>query len=343
MPDLRAFLEETFETAGGELSFEDFMALALYDPAHGYYTASIHDVGGERGDFATAPTLTPALGRAMARWLREERNRRGWRGRVDVIEVGGGSGALAEAVLRSLGWRGRRRFRYRLVEISPVLRARQRERLRRFRGVCWHDDAVETLGAAGGRALIFSNELIDAFPAKWLRWDASGGRWREIAVRFDRENGLREAFRDPPADLDLADFSAAARTDRPDGQRIEIQPTVRDWLERLAGAWHSGSMLTIDYGGEVDEVHHRRPGGTLRGYWRNERVEGGGIYRRFGKQDLTLDVNFTDLRSWGRRFGFEEVGCETQRAFLERFGEGGDAMADSAAGEAFRVLEQRRD
>ncbi len=100
MPDLRSFLDQTFSRAGGELSFEDFMAMALYDPEIGYYTTGINDVGGRGGDFATSATLSDALGKAIAGWVRMEMKSLRGKGPVHLVEVGGGSGALAATVLK---------------------------------------------------------------------------------------------------------------------------------------------------------------------------------------------------------------------------------------------------
>nr|MBP6783174.1 hypothetical protein [Verrucomicrobiales bacterium] len=76
--------------------------------------------------------------------------------------------------------------------------------------------------------------------------------------------------------------------------------------------------------------------------FRHERIEGGGVYGRIGKQDLTFDVNFGDLVKWGEAVGSETVRLSSQRGFLERFGLGRDVMAGDGAGGAFQVLEQRR-
>lgn len=339
MADLREFLERTFAARGGAMPFDEFMALALYDPEIGYYTTGIGDVGGRGGDFATSATLSAGLARAIAGWIAEEIARLGWRGPIAVIEVGGGNGALAEAVLKTLGWWRRRSIRYHLVEVSPVLRELQRRRL--DRSVVWHETIADALEASGGRALIFSNELVDAFPAKWLRWD--GTRWEEICVTYDPAKGLGEVFRELPAGLSPDDYSAMALTEPPLGQRIEVLPSFRRWLQDLAPHWHEGAMLTIDYGADsAEEIYDRRPGGTMRAYHRQQRIEGGGIYARFGKQDLTSDVNFADLVRWGEELGWETVGHASQADFLTRHGASGDAMAVHEPGAAFRVLEQRR-
>lgn len=324
------------------MSFEDFMAMALYDPEIGYYTTGISDVGGRSGDFATSATLSGAIGKAVAGWIEAEIRERQWKGPVPLIEVGGGNGSLAATVLKSLGWRGRRRVRYHLVEVSPPLREKQQKRLNRH-GVTWHGDIGAALREAQGQALIFSNELVDAFPAKWLRWRADPGVWQEVCVRYDPASGLKEVFREVPGDLTPATYSAMSLSHRPDGQRIEVLPSFRRWITGLSLHWQSGAMLTIDYGGPTAEaVYHRRPRGTMRAYFRHERIEGGGVYGRIGKQDITAEVTFADLVKWGEALGIETVRLSAQRDFLERFGAGQDMMAGDGAGEAFQVLEQRR-
>jgi len=341
MPDLRSILQQRFEISGGEMSFEDFMAMALYDPEVGYYTTGISDVGGRGGDFATSASLSGGLGRAIAGWGRSEmRSLLAKGGPVHLIEVGGGNGALAAAVLKSLGWWQRRRVRYHLVEISPRLQEKQRKSLARC-DVTWHDEITSALRAAKGRALIFSNELVDAFPAKWLRWD--GTRWEEVFVAYDPSKGLGEVFRKLPVDLSPIDLSAMDLTEPPSGQRIEILPSFRQWLQDLSPHWHEGAMLTIDYGAEsAEEIYHRRPGGTMRAYHRQQRIEGGGIYARLGKQDLTSDVNFADLVRWGEELGWETAELTTQREFLQRHRAEADLAAGEGVGEAFQVLVQRK-
>ena len=57
-------------------------------------------------------------------------------------------------------------------------------------------------------------------------------------------------------------------------------------------------MLTIDYGGAAEDIYHRRPRGTIRAYLLQHRLEGPAVYENPGRQDLTADVNFTDLIEW---------------------------------------------
>ncbi|MAS96373.1 MAG: hypothetical protein CMO55_24475 [Verrucomicrobiales bacterium] len=337
MPDIRSYLQQTFERAGGAISFEDFMALALYDPEIGYYSAQIKEVGGSRGDFATSATLTNALGKAIAEWITEEASLYQWDRKIEVIEIGAGNGALAETILKETGFWRRKKIRYHIVDVSGPLRTLQQKRLKRF-GVTWHENISAALKQTKGTAILFSNELVDAFPAKWLCWNEA--MWNEVWVAFDSNTGLREEFRSFESQPEV--YSALNIGEPTKGQRIEIQLSYREWLNELDSNWKNGSMLTIDYGGAPEEIYHRRPGGSVRGYYRQDRVEGGAVYQRIGKQDLTVDVNFTDLQNWGEELKWATIGQGTQQQFLAQAGQGMDEMAGHGVGEAFRFLHQRK-
>ena len=328
------------------MSFERFMELALYDPDFGYYTKHINSVGGRRADFSTSATISPVLGQAIAGWLRDERDHQSWsKEKWHVIEVGGGDGSLARAVLDTLSWWERRKLHYHLVEISPVLEAVQRDTLgRRSKGVSWHREIMKALDAASGRALIFSNELVDAFPARLMRWNAQRSAADEIWVEYDPERGLRECF--VPTDETPPDEASFA-----DGQRFEQHGSYQRWLQNWSQAWRRGSMLTIDYGASnAQEIYAKRPLGSLRGFHRHQRCEGASIYRHFGKQDLTCDVNFSDLEKFGKDLGWQTVSLKTQADFFRYQLEERDLFEDrgtaflldpEGAGGAFWVLAQR--
>ena len=293
----------------GWRSVEDFMAAALFDPATGYYAARVREVG-RTGDFSTGATLHPALGQALARWAwaRRAEVMAGWRRRWHVVELGPGGGQLAESFLRALGpWR-RAGLTLHLVEVSAGLRAAQRERLRPWAGrVRWHADVAAALrAAAGGRALVFSNEFVDAFPCRV--WERREGRWREVGLVRPGGSTVpveRLAATEPPADLSGV-FGEHALSRLAEGQRVETHGRYRNFLAReLAPGWRAGRLLTIDYGDELPApLPPPAAGDAARAYFRHQVLTGPEVYARAGHQDLTADVNFSDLRRWGRELGF---------------------------------------
>lgn len=331
MPRLREWLA----AEGGAVPFRRFMEAALYDPAFGYYSRQIRTVGA-RGDFSTSATISPLLAQAMAAWVAEEASG----GCRHLIEIGPGSGTLHRALRQALGWRGRWHWSSHLVERSAVLRAEQRRTMGALGwGVQWHENPSTALQAAGGQALIFSNELVDAFPVTLLQ--RQGEQWQEVWLELQADGRLVETLRPAPAT-----GTTLAAVNFAEGQRVEVHDAYRDWFKHWRPEWRGGAMLTIDYGDTADRLYYRRPGGTVRGYHQHQRLEGLAIYRNPGHCDLTADVNFSDLMHWGAADGLENVRWETQTDFLARYVEARSApeawlMDPQGAGGAFRCLIQK--
>ena len=328
----RSFLAQR----GGAVPFSEFMAAALYDPANGYYTRRIKTVG-RGGDFSTSATLGPLLGRAIVGWIRDGQSFK------NLIEVGPGNGALASAVLKELGWWKRRGVTLWLVEKSSVLREQQQAALKKHGQVRWVDSVAEALEHAGGEAVIYSNELVDAFPVVLAEWRE--GAWQEVWLELTAEGRLVETLR--PLSPEISSISLREAWSRPEGQRVEIPWSFHEWLADWSPAARNVRMLTIDYGGQFPEMHLRRPGGTLRAFLRHERKQGTAIYENMGSQDLTADVCFDDLIHWGRELGLETALNQTQGEFLQRYGKPKSGSRDEeyliredGAGGAFRVLGQ---
>lgn len=314
------------------LSFEAFMERALHHPRRGYYARHIRGVG-RGGDFTTAPMLSAAPAKAIAAWAADALKSSGCR---HLIELGPGEGRLAAEVFKRLPWLTRRRTRLHLVETSLPLAAKQRALLGETPH--WHHSLAEALAACNGRAVIYSNEFADAFPVRLFE-KQTDGEWREIGLR-ETTAGFQEVLLPPAPPPASSGFSAA----HPTGQRIEVHDSYHRWLADWLPGWRAGRLLTIDYGAEADQLYHRRPGGTLRAYLFQQCLTGQAVYEHIGRQDITADVNFSDLIAWSLPW------ATTRR--LDRFGEFIRSFADSrdlrdqaladpaGAGGVFLVLDQ---
>lgn len=329
------WLKQYIEAAGGAITFEQFMAEALYRTGHGYYAARVSDVGA-KGDFSTSATLCPAFGEAIAHWAMARAKEVFPHGDFALIEVGAGNGQLAEHFLQS--WRKLGgTAAYSAVETSPRLLSALNDRAARL-GFQVYASIDEALQQANGHAIIFHNELVDTFPARQLCWD--GDDWREVGLRLEGDE-LVEGLLPFTDDVD-ADAPSKPRP----GQRIFIQPSYHAWLADALGCWRAGRMLTIDYGATY-------PSAECRAYKGQKRLEGDAIYGNAGAQDLTCDVNFVDLQRWGEGLGWTTISLQPQAEFLEAWLAGFKARAERddalaylsnpfGAGGAFQVLEQRR-
>jgi SAM-dependent MidA family methyltransferase len=332
------WLAEAVRSEGNRITFERFMELALYHPVHGYYTGNVPTIG-RSGDFSTATTIGDSLARSVASWLKAEAKKLSMPA-PQVIELGGGTGRLASGILRS--FRPWQRICYRIVEISSTLREVQQRELH-GKNVHWSDSVEAALAAFRGEAILISNEFVDAFPCQ--RFERGTQGWKEICLALKGDLWREEYTEncDVPA-------SSTFTGNYPTGQRVETLRSYRHWLINLNQRLRRGAILTVDYGGSPQEIYQRRPAGTVRAYFRHQRVDGMGIYLRPGRQDLTSDVNFVDLQAWGEQLGFETVHLVRQADFIRQWGKPGSAsqqLADqyvadeSGMGNAFKVLHQR--
>jgi SAM-dependent MidA family methyltransferase len=334
-----SWLAEVVRSEGGRVSFERFMELALYHPLHGYYAGQVSNIG-RNGDFSTAMTISDSLVRSIASWVNAEARRLSMR-IAQVIELGGGTGQLASGIIKS--FRPWQPVQYQIVEISKTLQKLQEKKLR-GRPVLWTESVQTALTNASGVAILISNEFVDAFPCRRFELGANG--WKEICLALHEELWTEES-------VEVATLPASSTFDLKFsiGQRVEIFDLYREWLTGVGRQFPKGSILTIDYGGLPDEVYRRRPAGTMRAFFRHQRLNGMEIYLRPGRQDLTADVNFADLKIWGEKIGFETIELITQAEFIHQWSNpksrseklGDQFVADqSGMGAAFKVLHQHR-
>jgi SAM-dependent MidA family methyltransferase len=292
------------------IRFDHFMAEALYGP-EGYYT-NPRSIIGPRGDFTTTPKLTKLLAQKISEWLESAWQRQNRK--LPVIELGPGDGTLARDIRNSLGFFTRQKLDYHFVEISPYLAKQQQEK---NKGT-WHATLSEALSATRGEALIISNEFFDAFPVRIFNHSLE-----ELYLGPKKEEIWQPCHELPDSFL-FKDLPL----------RFEVAESIRQWFQSDLSKLKKGEILTVDYGGDSEEVYHRRPLGTLRAYTHHMRLLPPDAYQNPGKQDLTFDLHFPDLIKWGEKIGLETDSLITQAEFL-----GTDDL--EGAGEAFKVLHQK--
>ena len=311
---LRTLIQEQILAAGGAIPFSRFMELCLYTPGLGYYSAGATKFG-EAGDFVTAPELGPLFAACVADAVAPVLQQLG--PDAEFVELGGGSGAFAEVVLKRLLALDALPARYAILEPSADLRERQRERLQERLNPLL-GDLVEWLDAppAGPwRGVLFANEVIDALPTP--RFAIRDGEVFEEHVALDGEG--RFVRSDRPADALLA--AAVRHVERQleapfaDGYRSELLPQLPYWLQAVVGELQAGALLFVDYGYPRREYYHpQRRDGTLRAFRRHHLVDD--VHALPGLQDITASVDFTALAEAGTGAGFEFAGYCTQASFL---------------------------
>lgn len=321
--------------AGGWISMETFMELALYDEAEGYYSASIHEIGA-RGDFSTSATLSPLLARRIVAHWEEACGRAGKK--LPMIEIGGGNGNLAAAIGRELGFWGRLGARYYMVDRARSLRNLQLLNVGNFARV--YETMERALKQAKGEAFIFSNELPDAFPAR--RFVFRQDSWLELGLSVE-EGRYAETARPCPVLPESVAFERWAL----EGQIVEVQEQYASWYRSWQPLWKQGVCVTIDYGDENASLYNRRPNGTLRGYRSHRMLAPEELYPAAGHCDITCDVNFTDLRRLAESCIGDAAIFMPQREYLQSSTDSTSSVdawlvSEPGPGDHFHVLIQER-
>ena len=299
----------------GPMTFARFMAIALYDPARGYYRGADARPG-RAGDFLTAPEASPIFGRTLARFARGVHAAIGAPGTLTIREHGAGTGALAAPLVAELlatdGGPGS--IDYLVAEVEPA-------RVDSVRAALVDQSSV-SVEPDDGRpidGLVIANEVLDALPTH--RIVRRGDDLREILVGIGPDGELVDVEADPTTPALAARLSAES-IELADGQLAEICLAVDGWIERVAAGIARGVLVLVDYGHAAVDLYDpkRRAAGTLATYL-GHRV-GENPYRAIGHQDITAHVDVTAIERAAVAAGLDHLGTTTQAEFLSRLGAG---------------------
>ncbi len=290
----------------GPITFERFMAMALYYPGYGYYTSGRQRTGVE-GDYYTAPYASSLMGMVLARQIAELFALLGKPEPFTVVEVGAGSGKMADGILEAmLRW-----HRDVYDAVRYVIVERQKDLAVDHHGKIEVQGDISDIGPVTG--CILSNELFDALPIHLV---VMQDRLYEVCVTM-RDDRFQEVL--VPAGDELTGHLDSIGVALPAGMRTEINLQAGRLIKAMASALQHGYVLTIDYGYTSAEYYApARTCGTLVCY-HGHRVDDD-PYSFVGEKDITSHVDFTSLAGWGREASMEIIGYVRQRDFVMSLG-----------------------
>jgi SAM-dependent MidA family methyltransferase len=296
-------LRGRIESAGGWISFERFMELALYAPGLGYYSAGSAKIG-PAGDFTTAPEVSDMFSTCVAQQCAEVLSRTGG----SILEFGAGTGRMAATILQALASLDALPEQYAILEVSADLRERQRTRFSQLppalsARVRW----LDALPAEPMRGVILANEVLDALPCR--RFAIRNETLLELGVAVE-DDAFVESVQ-PPDDA----LRVAVPEGLPDDYESEICLRVAPWIAGVAGCLERGVILLFDYGlPRAHYYHPQRNRGTLRCHFKHFVHDD--PFVNVGIQDITAWVDFTRVADAALAAGLDVPGFATQAAFL---------------------------
>jgi SAM-dependent MidA family methyltransferase len=270
-------IEEAIEKQHGAISFADFMQIALYDPAGGYYRKERKRVGfGGETDFFTATSSAAVFGQL-----------------------------LVEACRTLLGADGPPSHSFIEMGAEPghgVLPARHPFR----------DASIVRLGddfRPPSPAVLFSNELFDAQPFHRLVF--RDGVWQELGVAWI-EGPVETVL--PQLTQPVQQVTDRLPRAAPENYHLDLPLAASALLRHLAAGEWKGLMIIFDYGKSWRELTEEMPQGTARAYFRHQQLND--LLARPGEQDLTCHICWDFLQEVLLETGFSDLELQSQEAFF---------------------------
>jgi SAM-dependent MidA family methyltransferase len=266
VPSAAESITAAIQAAGGAISFDQYMGLALYGEG-GFY----QDGGkaGRRGDFITSPEVGPLFAAVIARYLDDCWNEMGCPSSFDVVEVGAGPGTLARGIFDAQP-KCISALKYVAVEVSEAQRA-------------LHPDFVESVEQFPDwtiQGVVLANELLDNLPFRLFVYDS---KWMEAFIGLGGDGKFVEVLRN------VDNIPEVLPPTAPLGSRAPIQTAASQWLLNVSQKLSRGRVLVFDYCSEsTSEIAVTPWREWLRTYKDHER----GVHYLIepGSQDITTQV-----------------------------------------------------
>lgn len=291
----------------GHITFADFMDMALYSPAKGYYLSDRTKWGAD-GDYLTNIDISPVFSRLLASQLNQMWEMLGSPPEFTIVEIGAGRGTLSFQIKEAIEDSFHEFYKtvdFKLVDVSPPCFTELPEK------ISFYTTIKEIKQKITG--CIISNELIDAFPVhKVIELDGL----KEIYVGY--ENGVFTEVIGELSSQELNDYFNRLGIRLEYRQRAEVNLRALDWIKSVGALLDRGFVVTIDYGLPAKGLFQAGRGSGLQCYYRHTMNDN--PFQRVGYQDITSKVDFTSLALAGKDAGLEIAGFTTQFYFLMGLG-----------------------
>jgi SAM-dependent MidA family methyltransferase len=309
---LARLIQKEIQAQNGQISFAKYMEMALYTPGLGYYAAGKNKLG-SKGDFTTAPEISPLFGATIVQTILPIiEHLQSLNEPIKILEFGAGTGALAESILTELQSQDIAVDSYSILDLSADLIERQQSRLAQpFPMVTWIDQLPKNF-----TGIILANEVLDAMPIELITYQNQGWIFKDVTLTKESTEGAI-SFRHClgkevpqailPECLNQQSFE--------NGYTTEVNVNAKAWMNSISEILDMGMVLTIDYGFPEHEYYHvQRNQGTVMGHYAHHAIQD--PFFCPGLCDLTAHIDWTSIAKTGINSGLSILGYTSQASYL---------------------------
>lgn len=318
----------------GKIDFATYMHDALYTPEFGYYTGGSQKLG-RHGDFITAPEcsdiFSETIAEQLAQFIKKIPD-------AVIFEIGAGSGAMAANILNTLNRQNLLPKQYWILEPSAQLQAKQLDKIQHLcPELIHHIKWLSEPPTEKFNGVIIANEVVDALPVHAVKLSNNG--LTELGVKLDAHehrftwceldtinpmvkefitnNEILSNILNYYTKQDSTELLENLNKDQP--FFIEVNCLLENWLKDITQNLNQGAAIFLDYGDTAKNCYApNKSKGSLRCFYQHRMHDDPFVYP--GLQDITYDVNFTQLALLAQKVGFEVYGYNTQAMFLASCG-----------------------
>lgn len=319
MSSENSFLEEKIiekikKSPHKQISFYEFMKMALYEESLGYYTKERLKIGKD-ADFYTSSSVGSVFGKTFANNFIELLPFTTDNNQYNIVEIGGGNGRFAKDVLDEIKVKNQGIYNnlvYYMSETSPYHEKLQSETLNEhIEHIKWIKN-VESL-TQPFHGIFFSNELIDAFPVHKIVQE--NGELKEIYVVYDEVDKEFKEINGELSNSNLRGYFENQKIVLLENQVAEVNLEATDWIHSINKVLYKGYIVTVDYGYEANELYaSNRMAGTLMCY--HKHTANDNPFQNIGDQDITSHVDFSLLMNLGEKLGLKNILYTNQSKYL---------------------------
>ena len=311
-----------------QLSFAQYMHDCLYTPKLGYYTGGLDKIG-TTGDFTTAPEhseiFSYTLAQQISQIISNIKN-------PVILELGAGSGKMATNILQELSKLNTLPLEYWILEPSIDLQDKQYKLIKKHHPNLIHKTKwLSTTPTKKFNGIIIGNEVIDAMPVHALEINPNGVF--ELGVNLDTNTQKFNWCQLDKPNQTLINYiynnkylkNIAESITNSKQENIpqtntnifssQVNLALEPWLKDISKNLAQGAIIFLDYGD--NEKHYYaadKNQGSIRCFYQHRIHDDPFVYP--GLQDITADVNFTQLATAAYNIGLQINGYTNQAMFL---------------------------